>query len=93
MRGAKPLCLTRPLPSVFTEAVVHGSQRWVGAGSRRALLYKYSPGFAMEPGSYPALRETAPLLPLARTPIERFLLRPPGETGEPKPPLPPPARL
>jgi hypothetical protein len=73
---------------MFTEAVVHGSRRWVGDGHRRALLFKYSPGFAQEPGCYPADRETMPLLKIATTGEQRYLLRPPDEPGkEPLPPL------
>jgi len=30
---------------IFTEAVTHGSIPWSGAYERRALLYKYAPGF------------------------------------------------
>ena len=30
----------------FTEAVVHGTRTWSGKHERRALLYKYSPGYS-----------------------------------------------
>ena len=31
---------------IFTEALVHGTITWTGADRRRALLYKYSPGYS-----------------------------------------------
>ncbi len=31
---------------IFSEAVTHGSIPWIAAHERRALLYKYAPGFA-----------------------------------------------
>ena len=30
---------------IFTEALVHGTRKWTAEHERRALLYKFSPGF------------------------------------------------
>ena len=31
---------------IFTEALVHGTRKWVSPKRRRSLLYKYSPGYS-----------------------------------------------
>jgi hypothetical protein len=58
----------------FTETLYHGTTPWTGKGRpRRTLYFKYAPGFA-------AWRDPAALaryLPLARTELQRRLLRPP----------------
>jgi hypothetical protein len=46
--GAESLLVEVPQPAgsllVFTEALMHCTVDWQGSGTRRALLYKYSPG-------------------------------------------------
>lgn len=70
---------------IFTEALVHGTRKWVSPHQRRSLLYKYSPGYS----TWRPYEELAPLLPLARTDMQRDLLRPPfvGQRPE-RTPLP-----
>lgn len=58
---------------IFTEALVHGTRKWVSPHRRRSLLYKYSPGFS----AWRPYEEVAPLLPLAANDMQRALLRPP----------------
>lgn len=58
---------------VFTEALVHGSRRWQADHTRRVLFYLYTPGYM----AYRAFDTMAPFLPLATTPLQRELLRPP----------------
>ena len=58
---------------IFTEALVHGTITWTGAGMRRALLYKYSPGYSTW-GKADALD---PYLEMAQNDLQRDLLRPP----------------
>ncbi len=48
---------------IFTEALMHGTRAWQGAGERRALLYKYSPPHSSwakkpyDPARYPDATE------------------------------------
>ena len=58
---------------VFTEALVHGSRRWTSADVRTALVYSYAPG-CLAWRNYETVR---PYLALARTDLQRDLLRPP----------------
>ena len=58
---------------IFTEALVHGTRKWVSANRRRSLLYKYSPGYS----SWGQPDTGTKLLDYAKTDIERELLRPP----------------
>lgn len=62
---------------IFTEALVHGTRKWVSPRRRRSLLYKYSPGYSTwaEPDRGKAARE------LARTDMEKALLLPPCVGG------------
>ncbi|MEY2554731.1 MAG: hypothetical protein QOC57_2591 [Ilumatobacteraceae bacterium] len=58
---------------VFTEALAHGTATWRGAGQRRTLLYKYSPGnSAWSHEVWPA-----ELLEVC-TPRQRLMLQPPS---------------
>ena len=59
---------------VFTETLYHGTTPWSSGGRpRRTLYYKYAPGFvAWRDPSFLARYE-----PLARTDLQRRLLRPP----------------
>ena len=58
---------------VFTEALNHGSRQWTAPYPRRALVYKYSPGYSAS--SRWDLLE--PYQALAATELQRELLRPP----------------
>lgn len=58
---------------VFTEALVHGTITWTGAGRRRALLYKYSPGYS----SWSKADDLDQYLEIAQNDLQRDLLRPP----------------
>jgi len=58
---------------IFTEALVHGTRKWVSKNRRRSLLYKYSPGYST--WGKPNLGDQ--LLPQAQTDIEKALLREP----------------
>ena len=58
---------------IFTEALVHGTRRWLGANRRRALLYKYSPGYS----TWGKADQLDHYLDLATNDLQRDLLRPP----------------
>ena len=58
---------------IFTEALVHGTITWTGAGRRRALLYKYSPGYS----TWSKADALDPYLEMAQNDLQRDLLRPP----------------
>ena len=58
---------------LFPDCLVHGTTPWNGSQIRRVLYYMYSPGYmAWRPYS-----EIEKYLPLARTQLQRHLLRPP----------------
>jgi Phytanoyl-CoA dioxygenase (PhyH) len=57
---------------LFTEALTHGTLPWRGAGPRRSILFKYSPGFQAWGGGYPPSEELLEeLSPEARLVMER----------------------
>src|SRR5205823_3268453 len=57
---------------LFTEALTHGTLPWRGAGQRRSILFKYSPGFLAWGGGYPPSEELLEALaPEARLVMER----------------------
>jgi ectoine hydroxylase-related dioxygenase (phytanoyl-CoA dioxygenase family) len=57
---------------LFTEALTHGTLPWKGAGPRRSILFKYSPGFQAWGGGYPPSEELLEdLSPEARLVMER----------------------
>mgnify|MGYP006096940865 FL=1 len=58
---------------IFTEALVHGTRKWVSRDRRRSLLYKYSPGYS----TWRPAEDLEPLRPLTTTDLQRDLLRPP----------------
>ena len=58
---------------IFTEALVHGTRKWTSKQRRRSLLYKYSPGYS----TWGPPENLQPLRDLARTDLQRDLLRPP----------------
>ena len=58
---------------IFTEALMHGTRKWVSPNRRRSLLYKYSPGYS----TWGAADTGSHFLDMAQTDIERALLRPP----------------
>ncbi len=59
---------------IFTEAIIHGMAPWKASDKiRRNLYFKYSPGFL----AWRDYEEIKKYLPLARTPIQKMLLRPP----------------
>jgi ectoine hydroxylase-related dioxygenase (phytanoyl-CoA dioxygenase family) len=41
----------------FTEALIHGTLPWRGTQERRALLYKFSPGYSAWSQKYPVPEE------------------------------------
>ena len=57
---------------IFTEALIHGTRSWTAPHERRSLLYKYSPGHSC----WADYDEMKVLLPLARTAMQKALLRP-----------------
>lgn len=59
---------------IFTEALVHGTRKWKSPNRRRALLYKYSPGYSC----WAAPDAMQSLLPKATTEMQKALLRVPG---------------
>lgn len=63
---------------LFTEATAHGTKAWCGGGRRRNLYYKYCSGHECWRGA------DGDLSKLARTDVERKLLRPPfvGNYGD-----------
>lgn len=81
--GAERLVREVPQPAgsllVFTEALVHCTLPWRGAGVRHALLYKYSPGSSAWMREDPAPPDVAALL----TPRQRRLVEPPYVGGRP----------
>ena len=58
---------------IFTEALVHGTMSWKGAGRRRSLLYKYSPGYS----TWGQPENLDKYLDLAQNDLQRDLLRHP----------------
>ena len=58
---------------IFTEALVHGTRAWKSQSKRRALLYKYSPGYS----AWGPSDSLSPFLELAQNDLQRDLLRPP----------------
>jgi ectoine hydroxylase-related dioxygenase (phytanoyl-CoA dioxygenase family) len=64
---------------LFTEALTHGTLPWKGAGERRSILFKYSPGF-LAWGRYSPHPERL-LDQLA--PEQRAVLEPPYRTNRP----------
>ena len=58
---------------IFTEALVHGTMSWKGAGRRRSLLYKYSPGYS----TWGQPENLDKYLDLAQSDLQRDLLRHP----------------
>jgi glycosyltransferase involved in cell wall biosynthesis len=63
---------------LFTEALVHGTAPWMPTDRRRRMLYyKYTPGYMC----WRKYEEIAKYLPLARTDLQRALLRPPYVAG------------
>lgn len=57
---------------LFTEALTHGTLPWKGAGPRRSILFKYSPGFQAWGAGYPPSPELLEdLPPEARLVMER----------------------
>ena len=79
--GAERLVQEVPQPAgsllVFTEALVHCTLAWRGAGVRHALLYKYSPGSTAWMKGDPAPPDVVALL----TPRQRRLVEPPYVGG------------
>lgn len=62
---------------IFTEALVHGTTTWTSPHRRRSLLYKYSPGHS----TWAKADSMTAFLELARTDLQRDLLRPPCVGG------------
>ncbi len=65
---------------VFTEALIHGTRQWRSDRRRRALVYKYAPGYMVQ-SPYENL---APYRELATTSLQRELLSPPGTSLRPR---------
>jgi len=63
---------------IFTEALVHGTQPWKAPYERRALLYKYSPGYSAWSQKYPTPDDYAEL-----TDQQRRILSPPSVGSRP----------
>jgi ectoine hydroxylase-related dioxygenase (phytanoyl-CoA dioxygenase family) len=79
-RGAEHLGVVRPVPHragdvvVFTEALTHGTSRWLGPVERRHVLFKYSPGHLAWDVPQPIPPDLEPLL----DDRQRALLAPPS---------------
>jgi hypothetical protein len=79
-RGAEHLGIARSVPHragdviVFTEALTHGTARWLAPVERRHLLYKYSPGHLSWAVPQPIPADLEPLL----DDRQRALLGPPS---------------
>ena len=79
-RGAEHLGVARQVPHragdviVFTEALTHGTARWLAPVERRHLLYKYSPGHLSWAVPQPIPADLDPLL----DDRQRALLGPPS---------------
>ena len=58
---------------MFPDCLVHGTAPWRGPYTRRALYYMYSPGYM----AWRPYQEIEKYLALAKTPLQRRLLRPP----------------
>lgn len=58
---------------IFTEALMHGSRQWMAHHTRTALIYSYAPGYL----GWKDYETIKPLLSLAKTQIQKDLLRPP----------------
>ncbi len=63
---------------IFTEAVVHGTHPWRASHERRALLYKFSPGYSAWSQKYPNPDDYTDL-----TPQQRRILAPPSVGNRP----------
>ncbi|MCE9589465.1 MAG: phytanoyl-CoA dioxygenase family protein [Planctomycetes bacterium] len=73
---------------IFTEALVHGTRKWVSPNRRRSLLYKYSPGHS----TWTETDWCDKYRPMATTEMQRALMRTPSVgTRKPLPfaPVPP----
>lgn len=90
-QGADRLVEEVPQPAgsllVFTEALVHCTLPWKGAGERRVLLYKYSPGSS----TWAAAEPPPPAALESMTGRQRRLLEPPYVGGRKPWDDPPPA--
>ncbi|MGI8806895.1 MAG: phytanoyl-CoA dioxygenase family protein [Acidimicrobiales bacterium] len=79
--GADSLVQEVPQPAgsllVFTEALVHCTLPWTGAGERRVLLYKYSPGSS----TWAPAEPPPPAALQAMTERQRRLVEPPYVGG------------
>ncbi|MES2464394.1 MAG: phytanoyl-CoA dioxygenase family protein [Armatimonadota bacterium] len=62
----------------FTEALVHGTLPWRGTHERRALLYKFSPGYSAWSQTYPSPEDYENL-----TEQQRRILSPPSVGNRP----------
>ncbi|HLK56009.1 MAG TPA: phytanoyl-CoA dioxygenase family protein, partial [Chthonomonadaceae bacterium] len=62
----------------FTEALVHGTKTWTADHERRALLYKYSPGYSAWSQNYYRLDEFEDL-----SEQQKRLLAPPSVGSRP----------
>ena len=58
---------------IFSDALVHGTKSWRGTQKRRALLYKYSPGYS----TWGKADNLDQYLDMAANDLQRDLLRPP----------------
>lgn len=65
---------------IFTEALTHGTLPWIGAGQRRSILFKYSPGFIAW-GQYAPASEA---LMETLTPEQRAVMQPPYRPNRPR---------
>jgi len=63
----------------FTEALVHGTRGWTATHQRRALLYKYSPGYSAWSNKYYSLDEFESL-----TDQQKRILAPPSVGSRPE---------
>jgi ectoine hydroxylase-related dioxygenase (phytanoyl-CoA dioxygenase family) len=63
---------------IFTEALVHGTMPWHGSHERRALLYKFSPGYSAWSQKYPNPEDYENL-----TEQQRRILSPPSVGNRP----------
>ena len=63
---------------IFTEALVHGTRAWSASYERRALLYKYSPGYSAWSSNYYSIEKYEGL-----TDQQRRIMSPPSVGGRP----------
>jgi ectoine hydroxylase-related dioxygenase (phytanoyl-CoA dioxygenase family) len=64
---------------IFTEALVHGTQTWTAPYERRALLYKFSPGYSSWSQKYPVPEDYPEL-----TDQQRRIVSPPSVGSRPE---------